>query len=477
MNSIKKIKDKYNGIPLTVKASVVYLLVSLIQRGLGIISSPVYTRILTSKEYGKVSVYYSMEQLIGTIAMFSLSAGCFDIGMQDYKEDRDKFISSILVLSNIITLICAFIIILLYPIVKEYIGLDLNLLIAMFIGFLFQPAFLFWTRKERFEYKYKMPGILTVIGAISSTIFSIILIFVFPSYRVEARIMGSLIPMLLIYIFFWGYLFKRVKGKINYLYWKFAFLFNLPLIPHYMSSYILNSSDRIMISKLVGNSEAAYYSLAYSIASLVTMIWTAINSSMVPFLLDKYEKKDYEGASYALRPVLVIFAFMCTGIILVAPEMIKILATSEYYEAIFIIPPVVGGVFFQSLYYIFTNVLYYYKKPQFIMFASISSAFLNLLLNYLFIPKFGYIVAGYTTLFCYLLQAIIDLLVAKYTIGKNIFDLKIIFPLSLLMIVILVFSNILYMFNLARYIFLMVFLLILFIKRKTIINIFFKNKF
>ena len=64
------------------------------------------------------------------------------------------------------------------------------------------------------------------------------------------------------------YFAEMIKGKKFYSakFWKHALMFNLPLIPHYLSQTILNSADRIMISSLVGASEAGIYSLAYSIS-------------------------------------------------------------------------------------------------------------------------------------------------------------------------------------------------------------------
>ena len=50
-----------------------------------------------------------------------------------------------------------------------------------------------------------------------------------------------------------------VKGKAFYIrdYWRFALAFNIPLIPHYLSSQILNQADRIMIGNMIGKGEAA----------------------------------------------------------------------------------------------------------------------------------------------------------------------------------------------------------------------------
>ena len=82
--------------PLAAKASIVYLMVSILQKGMAFLTSPLYTRLLTTEEYGQVTVYLSWQQLFGIVAMFCLSAGVFDVGMLEYKTKREEFVFSLL---------------------------------------------------------------------------------------------------------------------------------------------------------------------------------------------------------------------------------------------------------------------------------------------------------------------------------------------------------------------------------------------
>lgn len=468
---INKIIEKYSYLSLPMKASAVYLLISLVQKGLAFITSPIFVRMMTSAEYGEMSVYYTDAQLIGTIAMFSLSAGCFDVGMQDFKNNRSQFLFSLLILSNCITILTGAIMFLLYPVIGGLLKISKVLLIAMLVEFMLQPAFSFWARSERYIYNYKLPALITILGAVVSSILSIIAVYLFVNNKVEARVLASAISMLPIYIFFWVYIAKKANFHFNWKYIKFAFLFNFPLIPHYLSSFVLNSSDRLMIINLCGSTEAAYYSLAYNVAAIVTIVWASINSALVPYVFDKYEKKDYTSVSNHVLPILTLFSIFCLLVILLGPEVIKILGTEEYYESVFVIPSVVGGIFFQALYALFTNILYYIKKPKTVMWASISAALLNIILNYFFINMFGYIAAGYTTLVCFLLQAVLDYFVVKKSIGEDIYDMKYLSALSILMLIISIFSNVLYNFTLLRWGVIILILVVIYQKRSLILRI------
>ena len=68
--------DKKKNIPAGVKASIAFFIASLISNGISYITTPIFTRLLTSAEYGQVSVYFTCFQIFGTVAMFALQAVC-----------------------------------------------------------------------------------------------------------------------------------------------------------------------------------------------------------------------------------------------------------------------------------------------------------------------------------------------------------------------------------------------------------------
>ena len=88
----------------------------------------------------------------------------------------------------------------------------------------------------------------------------------------------------------------------------------------------------------------AYYSVAYSVAAIATIVWTAINSSLIPYTYEKCKEKDYKSIQRVTSPIIAVFAVACLFVIMLAPEVVAIMATPEYKEAIYVIPNV-GGVF------------------------------------------------------------------------------------------------------------------------------------
>ena len=447
MNPIKSIKNMPKG----VKSSIALFFASLISKGIAYITTPIFTRMLSPSEYGQVSVFLTWQNIFGIVAMFCLMNGVFNNGMVDYPEERDNYSFSMLILSNIITIVFSIIIFSLFPILNKTLNIELYQLILMCLIYLFQPAYSFWSARQRYELKYKKNVLWSIIIAIVSPVTAILLIFIFPEHRLKARIIGAEGSLILFYIGFYMYVAKQNSFKIDNRFWKAAFLFNLPLIPHYLSSLLLSSSDRVMISMLVSDEAAAYYSVAASIASVVLIVWNAVNSSLIPFTYEKCRNKNYESLSAVTLVILIVFALCCVILVLIAPELVKIMAPSEYSEAIYVIPPLVGGVFFQVLYYVFSNIVYYYKKPVYVMVASIVATVLNLLLNYFLIRKYGYIAAAYTTIICYIVQASIDYLAMKKVVGKSIYNDSQLLLLSLCVVVFVLISNILYKYSTYRY--------------------------
>ena len=141
-----------------------------------------------------------------------------------------------------------------------------------------------------------------------------------------------------------------------------------------------------------------------------------------------------------------------------APEIVQILATEEYYEAIYIMPPIAAGVFLTCVSNMYTNVLIYYKKTQYIMLAAIIAALSNVILNFIFIRKYGYMAAAYTTLFAYIIlsagQGICARMVCDKVRGKQntVYNDNAIALMALITIIISLSGLVFYENRLLRYI-------------------------
>ena len=154
--------------------------------------------------------------------------------------------------------------------------------------------------------------------------------------------------------------FAKVDRKPKVAYWKYAVLYNLPLIPYFLSSYVLSSSDRLMIGYFCGEDKAGIYGIAYTMSAVVNIVWNSINATLVPTIYQRCDDGRRSTLSRLIVPIIAGYGGVCILIMLLSPEIIRFLAPSSYGEGMYIIPVIVGGVFYMSIFSIFSNIIYYY---------------------------------------------------------------------------------------------------------------------
>lgn len=469
-------KNKWGKMSPAAKASVVLIIVKFIEKGLSMITGPIFTRIMPIDQYGIVSTFTSWQGILYIIATLNLSQGVFNNGMLDFREDRNVFCFSILCLANIFTLMWVIIYVLINHIFGNVIGLPFHLLVLMVCYFLFLPAYNFWMGRQRFEFKYKANAAVMIGVSLISTIVAIVAVLLVPSdMKSSAKIIGAESITILVGVFFYFFLLIKAKHKVRFEYWKYVLKFNLPLIPHYLSMYVLASSDRIMISRIVNTSATAIYNVSYTVASIMLIFWNSIDASYAPWIYQKLESNNFSSIRKRGNQIITLFAGMTFLATLFAPEIIMVLAPKNYYDGIYVIPSVAAGVFFTALYSLYMRVELYLKESKFTMYASVIAAATNLFLNFIFIPIYGMYAAGYTTLVCYIILSIGHYLILKKLDRNDLYDNKFIVGISLLIVLSSIFISIIYKFNLLRYLLMSIILIVILFKRKYVMKII-KNK-
>ena len=472
---VKKLLEKYNSIPATAKCSLWFAICSVIQKGIALITVPLFTRLLTTDQYGQFSVYQSWYQVISIFATLNLCAGVFFNGMTKYPNDRDKYISSMQGLSSVVTLLLFCVYLPFRDYINELTGLSTLLMVTIFIDCLMYPALMFWTTRQRYEFKYIALVGVTVGVAIASPVLGLIAVNLTEEKGI-ARILSVALVNICVGLFFYILGLKRGKKLFCKEYWIFALKFNIPLIPHYLSMIILSHSNRIMIERMFGETEVAIYSVAYSFSLIMNIVTQSINSSYVPWTYRKLKDGDTAPLKKYTSLLLLAIAVISLLPVLVAPELMWVIAPPEYAEGVWIIPPLSTSVFFTFLYNLFGNIEFYFEKTKFVMVASVAGAIVNIGLNLLLMPKFGYFAAGYVTMLCYMLFALAHYLfmrkVCKEKLNtKSVYSDKLILLITLVYLGCTALAMSLYNFAIIRYAILVISFIVLIIKRNFVINL------
>ena len=454
------------------KASMALLFANLVLKGLSLISGPIFTRIMSEEQYGIVSTFVSWESLLTVIITLNLSAGVFNNGMMDFKEDRDSFEFSLLTVSSLMAII-GFCVFLLFrrPLLNLFefpeIAVDL-----MFLKFLFVPAYSYWSGRQRYEYKYRALASITVVSAVLSMMIGLFgVLYVDDSNAAITRIIAMEGVSIAIGIVFFIILCFRARFRPNLQYCKYALKFNVPLIPHYLSMYVLSGSDRIMITKMINASATAVYSVAYTVASVIMIVWQSIDASFSPWIYEKLDASEKAPVYKLTTGIALLFAGLCLGCTLLAPEIMMILAPASYSSGIYVIPPVSAGVFFTTLYSVYMRIELFYKQTGFATIATTIAAVLNIILNYIFIDVFGAVAAGYTTMTCYALLALFHYLNVRRKGYSDIINNKAFLGISMVVTIGSVIISLLYSYLILRVSLIAVATIIAICKRKAIIKL------
>ena len=114
------------------------------------------------------------------------------------------------------------------------------------------------------------------------------------------------------------------------------------------------------------------------------------------------------------------------GFISLAPDVIRIAGTKEYYGGIAMVIPLAFAIYFVFLYSLPVHVEYFYKKTKFIAVGTSLAAGINIALNYIFIRKYGYTASAWTTLVSYILLFVFHWIIAKRIDKNPMFPVKMI---------------------------------------------------
>ena len=455
MNKVKFLIDKYKGINVQAKASIWYTICNVLQKGISFITVPIYVRILTTAEYGKYAVFQSWRDILIIFVTLNLYCGIYTKAMVDYEDDRDRYTSCMQGLGTVITGIFFVIYLVKYQFWNSLFEMNTITMILLFLYYVCYPALSFWSVRQRVQYKYVSMVVVTMVTSVLTPVVSLVLLLC-TDLREVAVIWGYLLVQIAFGAFF--YIYQFLKGKVFYVadYWKHAIKFNIPLIPHYLSLIVLGQADRIMIKEICGEDKAGIYSLAYQVSSIMNIIIAAINGSLVPWSYENLKKKNYAKIASLGNGLCVLMGVMTLGVAMISPEIIWILGGKTYMEAKWIVPVVALSVYFTFCYNQFCTVEFYYSKTQFIMVASSLGAVLNIVLNAIFIPMFGYMAAGYTTLVCYVFFAFFHYLFMKKICrerlnGVAVYDVKKMVLISLVLLITTAISMMMYNTYLIRY--------------------------
>ena len=418
-----------------VKSSIWYTIANVSLRAVAIITTPIYTGMLTKADYGKANTFNSW---IDVFNVFACLCVVYSIGRAklDYKDKFDEYMSALQGLSSsfgFVLLVLAFVF---RQALSGWIKYEVPLAVGLFAYLCVSPSVEYMMQKCRYEYRYKENILISVITVAGQVGLSISLMLLFNDNRYIGKILGVMIPTAVMGIVF--YINFIVRGKVFYNreYWTYALKIGLPMIPHALALILLAQMDRIMIKDIIGDGDAGLYIFGYSFATLLMIFTNAIGQAWLPWFNETLFAGNRERIRQIQKKLVMLGCFLSFGFIAAAPEALMLLAISNntYWIAKYVVPPIVLGTLAQYFYTNYVNVEIFCKKTPFIAIGSCLAAGINYLLNAAFIPRYGYIAAAYTTLASYLILMILHFVMVRFVLKEKVYDDLYMFTSMLVMI-------------------------------------------
>lgn len=404
----------------SVKAALYYLICQVLVKGMTFLTTPIFARLLSKNDYGVTSNFFSWQMLLMTFVTLHLNV-TINKSKFDFREDNDSYLGTILLLSNVSTMLVWGVVELNSVFFCSLFSLNMFYIRIMFLYIIFQTAFDYQQIQYRINNRYKLFVLYTILSSASSAALSVILT-IFMADKLEGRLLGFFIPSVIIDIIIYANILKKIK-QIKYEYIKYSLAMAIPLIPSALSATILSTSDRTMITAICGSEETAMYSLAYSVSALASIVWTSLNQAWTPWMYDRLHENNFDTVRQYSKRFSLLYSAIILMFMLVCPEIVYVMGGDAYMASLGVMPPVVLGMVFQFYYAFYFNTEYFYGETYIISLGTTISAIVNLVLNFIFIPKYGYIAAAYTTLIGYAVMWLYHYLIVRYKLKKSdIFD-------------------------------------------------------
>ena len=201
--------------PVQVRASLWYLVSNFMQKAIAVISTPIFTRLLTTEQYGEYNIYTSWMGILTVIITLNLSLGVFLQGMVKFEKDAKVYASSLQGLSLVLCSGWTIIYFLFHDFFNHLFGLTTIQMTCMLLTIWTTTVFAFWSGEQRVNNKYRLLVGLTILVLIAQpTIGVVLVIFSEAAYKATARVLGVVIVNLAAYT--WCFFVQMKRGKTFY---------------------------------------------------------------------------------------------------------------------------------------------------------------------------------------------------------------------------------------------------------------------
>ena len=361
---------------------------------------PLYTYILSTEEYGVVDLLNTLVSLFMPVVTLQIEQGVFRylLDSRGNKENEKSIISNTVIFTIFQTIIYSFV----FIIASNWIHNDYKYFLAVnLVATMFSNIFLQISRGLGDNTKYAIGSFLS--GAVS-VILNVLFIVVFKwgAYGIlSATLIGNITCAS--YIFFSKKLGEYISfKKKDHQILKQMLKYSVPLVPNMLSWWIVNASDRMIISTILGIAKNGIYSAANKFSGVVSTLYSVFNLTWTESAALNIESEDRDNFFSEIFGFKIrFFGTVCIGIIAVMPFVFNILINEKFGEAYYQIPILMIATMFNILVSFLGSIYVAKKLTKEIAKTSIFAAIINLVVNISLVNFIGLYAASISTAVSY----------------------------------------------------------------------------
>ena len=397
------------------------VLSTVIIAGINFFTIPIFTRMLNTDGYGIVNVYVAWVQIATVFVGLKADGSIGSASANIEKDEQDAYQLSCMILgtlSFVILLVLAYVFLEplseLLKLEPLFVVLILLQSFGTFVTSLFSMRFIF--RKQAQKNFIMSTGICVA----TTTVSILLILFAFPEeISYYGRIYGLSVPYFITGLAFFFYMLMKIR-TVKVKYWVFCLTLTLPLVFHGLSQLVLAQTGKIFIQQTIGNSASGVYSIAVTVVALLNSVYSALNNAFVPFMYDDLAAKTSEEIKQKhFRNYFILFTTGTCAFVLMAPEVLKVLSTPDYWEAVNFLPPLIFGQYCVFLYSFPVNFEFFKMKTASIAVGTTAAALVNLGLTVALIQSFGSFGAAFATAISYTLLFLFHFCIARFKLGDK----------------------------------------------------------
>lgn len=391
--------------------SIIYSIGNTSTRLIGLLLVPLYTRYLSVYEFGVFGIFEVTTLILSQTLIFGQSHAILRFTSSDKNNNtQNKQLLFSIIIFLLMLLLFVFLLIQATSIVinfSEEVSVLLNrylYLIFVIIFFrIYNNVFLSLLRAEQKSISFIIINVLKITLLLLSNFYFVTVLL----KGLTGVLISYAISEIVVFFIFLPKIFRSIVFKLNKELLMEALKFGFPFIFTSFSSMILNLGDRYLIKYYLDFEQVGLYNLGYKISSTLNILFIqSVNLSFLPIAYKIYSTKkngeEFYRTFYNYYMMLLIFFGLVISVF--SREIVVILAgKSEYWAAMYVIPPIILGLIFSGAKSIVILGLYLKKKTSVIAIITLSAAALNIILNIILIPKYKIMGAAYATTISYLL--------------------------------------------------------------------------